>query len=298
MQPFPGLGRDIASANTGLSNYNGLQTKLQKRLSHGLDFLVTYTVSHALDNSVSPIEPNASQREYNLIPQNLEYANSIWDVRQRITLNGYYDLPFGVGRAHVFTSKAMDLVAGGWAVSYTFIAQTGNPFSVTPNITTAPAGSGGGAKAIRIRDPFATGGTPDPSNPSVTCATSTRNRTNWYNPCAFANPLPGTNIPQSGPGSQVTGTNNAIAYLGGRSNTVYGPGYNRVNMSIFKNFTTFHEQFLEFRADIFNVLNHPSLNQPSILTDNTNCGTITAAKSFQANTPHARFFQLSAKYVF
>ncbi len=298
VQPFPGLGRDIASADTGESNYNGLQTKLQKRLSHGLDFLATYTLSHGLDDSVSPIEPNASQREINLIPQSQEYANSIWDVRHRVTLNGYYALPFGAGQAHPFTSRTLDLIAGGWATSLTFAGQTGNPFSVTPNITTAPAGSGGGAKTFLIRNPFTPGGTPDPSNPSVTCAASTRNRTNWYNPCAFANPLPGTNIPQSGAGSQVTGVNNAIAYLGGRSNTVYGPGYNRVNMSFFKRFTTFREEYLEFRADIFNVLNHPSLNQPSVLTNNTNGGQITAAKTFQSNTPDSRFFQLSGKYVF
>src|ERR1019366_4159323 len=175
VQPFPGLGRDIASANTGESNYNGLQTKLQKRLSHGLDFLLNYTLSHALDNSVSPIEPNASQRNINLIPQSQEYANSIWDVRHRVTLNGYYALPFGAGQTHAFSSKALDLIAGGWATSFTFSAQTGNPFSVTPNITTAPAGSGGGAKTFLIRDPFKPGGTPDPTNSSVACATSTRN---------------------------------------------------------------------------------------------------------------------------
>jgi outer membrane receptor protein involved in Fe transport len=193
-QPFPGLGRDIASANSGVSNYNGLQTKLQKRLSHGLDFLATYTLSHALDDSLSPIEPGASQREFNLIPQTQEYANSIFDVRHRVTLNGSYTLPFGVGQAYVFGSRALDLAAGGWALSFTFTAQTGNPFSITPNTTSAPAGSGGGAKAFLIRDPFAPGGTPDPSNSAVTCAASTRNRVNWYNPCAFANPLLGAGI--------------------------------------------------------------------------------------------------------
>jgi hypothetical protein len=298
VQPFPGLGRDIASADSGESNYNGMQAKLQKSISSGLDFLATHTLSHALDNSVSPIEPNASQREINLIPQDQEYANSIWDVRHRVTLNGSYALPFGFGQAHPFKSSVLDRIAGGWAISFTFVAQTGNPFSVTPNITTAPAGSGGGAKTFLVRNPFKAGGTPDPSNPSVTCAHSTRNRTNWYNPCAFANPLPGTDIPQTGPGSQVTGLNNAIAYLGGRSNVVYGPGYNRINISFFKRFTIFREEYLEFRADGFNLLNHPSLNQPSVLTDNSNGGQITAAKTFQANTPDSRLFQLSAKYVF
>ncbi|HEX4038280.1 MAG TPA: TonB-dependent receptor [Acidobacteriaceae bacterium] len=297
-QPFPLLGRDIASADTGMSDYNGLQAKLQKRLSHGLDFLATYTFSHALDDSLSPIEPNASQREINLIPQSDEYTNSIWDVRHRVTFNGYYALPFGAGLAHSTSNRALDLIAGGWASSLTFAAQTGNPLSVTPNITTAPAGPGGGAQTFLIRDPFASGGTPDPTNPSVTCAQSTRNRVHWFNPCAFRNPLPGTNIPQSGAGSQVTGLGNAVAYLGGRSNQFYGPGYNRINMSLFKRFTTFHENYLELRADIFNLFNHPSWNQPSILNDNSNGGQITAPKTFQANTPDARFFQLSGKFVF
>lgn len=301
VQPFPGLGRDIASYDSGESNYNGLQAKLQKRLSHGLEFLANYTYSHALDNSVSPIEPNASQRDFNIIPQSEEYTNSVWDVRQRVTLNGYYAIPFGAGQAHVFSNKIVDLVAGGWAASLTFIAQTGNPFTVTPNITAAPAGAGGGARAFLVRDPFKPGGTPaDPllAAKGQTCPSSTRNRTNWYNPCAFVNPIAGSTIPQSGAGSQITGAVNAIAYLGGRANLVYGPGYNRINMSMFKRFPVFRENYIEFRADAFNLFNHPSWNQPSNLTDNPTGGLITAVKSFQANTPDARFFQLSGKYVF
>lgn len=298
VQPFPGLGRDIASADTGISNYNGMQIKVQKRLSHGFDFLANYTLAHALDNSVSPIEPNAGQRQYNLIPQSEEYTNSVWDVRHRVTFNGYYAIPFGAGQAHSSSNKGVDWIAGGWATSLTFVAQTGNPFTVSPNITAAPAGAGGGARAILVRDPFKTGGSPDSTNPGAVCAPATRTRTNWYNPCAFANPLPGSTIPQTGPGSQITGTANAIQYLGGRANLVYGPGYNRINMSLFKRFSVIRETYLEFRADVFNVFNHPSWNQPSVQTNNSNGGQITAPKSFQSNTPDARFFQLSGKYVF
>ncbi len=69
-------------------------------------------------------------------------------------------------------------------------------------------------------------------------------------------------------------------------------------MSVFKNFTTWREQYLQLRGDIFNVMNHPSWGNPSILTNASNGGTITAPKTFQANTPDARFFQISAKYVF
>ncbi len=143
-------------------------------------------------------------------------------------------------------------------------------------------------------------------------AQHTRTRTNWYNPCALANPLPGSLIsPGVGPDGSpftpqpgysypkyTTGLNNAVAFLGGRAYSVYGPGYERVNMSLFKNFTVWREQYLQFRADVFNLFNHPSWANPSVTTNASNGGAITAPKVFQANTPDARFFQLSAKYVF
>jgi hypothetical protein len=107
--------------------------------------------------------------------------------------------------------------------------------------------------------------------------------------------LPGNTIPK---GTFVTGEAAALPYLGGRSNLIYGPGYNRLNVSLFKRFTTFREEYLEFRADAFNLLNHPSLANPNIQTDNTNGGQITAPKALQSYAPDARFLQLSAKYVF
>jgi hypothetical protein len=69
-------------------------------------------------------------------------------------------------------------------------------------------------------------------------------------------------------------------------------------MSVFKNFPTWREQYLQFRADGFNVLNHPTLANPSTTNNNDNGGNITGPKTFQNNTPDARFFQLSLKYAF
>jgi hypothetical protein len=69
-------------------------------------------------------------------------------------------------------------------------------------------------------------------------------------------------------------------------------------MSLFKDFTTFREQKLEFRADIFNVLNTPAYGNPSTTTDASSGGQITSARTFQSFTPDARFYQFSAKYIF
>ncbi len=300
VRPFPDFGGTTYDTYTGVSTYNSLQAKIEKRFSRGLSFLTTYTWSHALDDAQTPLTPLANNtdsgfRNSALIPIIDDYSNSPWDTRHRFTFNGMYQLPWGVGRTHIFSHRYEDALAGGWSTSLTFAAQTGNPFSVYPNISAA---AGGTANAIVTRDPFAAGGTSDPSNPGVSCAPKTRTLTNWYNPCAFGNPLPGTNIPLSGPGSLVTSTSEAMTYLGGRRLQAYGPGYERINMSLFKNFSSFREQYLQFRTDIFNVLNTPAYGQPSVATNNSNGGQITTARFFQSFTPDARFFQLSLKYVF
>jgi hypothetical protein len=246
-----------------------------------------------------------------IIPFIDELTNSVYDVRNRFTLNGNYQLPFGVGRAHLNHHGVLDEVAGGWAVSATWVAQSGTPF--TP-YTTGTTAAGGSARPVLIGDPFAAGGTPPANNPSLTtCPTQTRTKEHWFNPCAFANPLPGYDVCDVGKpvgsidqnatqpclyAAPVTDTATAIALLGGKQDTVYGPGYYGVNMSLFKNFTIWREQYLQFRADAFNVTNHPTLANPGNLTLNDQAGQITGPKTFQNNTPDARFFQLALRYEF
>ena len=296
VQPFPQFGNSEILSYTGESNYNSLQATLKKRYTNGLSYLATYTWSHALDDTTDPLGGGVSYRNDALIPIVDEYTNSNYDVRQRFSFNGLYELPFGRGRAFMNHSQLANTIVGGWSGSLTFVAQSGTPFTVGPsNISTA---AGAGANAIKIADPFRAGGTAPASNSSVTCAQHTHTRTNWYNPCAFANPLPGNLIPKTGPGSQVTNFAQVLAFTGGRSNVIAGPGYERINMSLFKDFKTLREQYLQFRADAFNLFNHPSWANPSTTNNNNTGGLITAPLSLQSNTPDARFFQVSAKYVF
>ena len=295
LQPFPQFSGIGTIHYGGISNYNSMQAKLEKRMSKGLSFLSTYTWSHALtdDSDAGGLEGAVGDRNMALIPYTQEYTNSPYDVRQRFTLNGNYQLPFGKNRAFLNKSRWEDEIVGGWSSSLTFVAQTGTPFTVgTANISTA---NGGSARAIKIGDPFAAGGSPNSTNPGVTCPTKVKTKANWYNPCAFANPLPGNLITAAAP---VFDEGTAIKYLGGLSNTVYGPGYYGLNMSLFKDFATFRSQYFSFRVDAFNLLNHPTLGNPSISDDSTNGGQIQGPKFFQNNTPDSRFLQLSAKYVF
>ena len=308
--PFPDLGGIGQIHYAGVSTYNSLQAKLEKRYAHGLSFLATYTWAHALDDA-SDAAGNFSaigDRNLALIPFIDEFTNSIFDIRNRFTFDGNYDLPFGRGRRFLSSSRWEDEILGQWSTTITYAAETGTPFTVSPNISTA---AGGGARAYIASDPYAGGGSPNATNPGITCPAVVKTKLNYYNPCALANPVPGETISDAthpvgsvnpdgvpvlyqGP---VRDTPTAILLLGGRQDNMYGPGYYQVNASLFKSFATWREQQLQFRADAFNVLNHPTLGTPNGSL-NDNGGLISGPKFFQGNTPDARFFQLSLKYNF
>lgn len=301
---FPLLGTGNPWERFGAeSMYNSLQAKLQKRYAHGLSYLASYTWSHNLDNSIDPLGGGAAYRMWNIIPIKDEVTNSNYDVRQRFSFNGSYELPFGKGRTFMTgAARGLDELAGGWTADITFTAQTGIPFTVGTSTINTPSGQQS-AHAILVGDAFGAGGNPNPTNPQTACATSTRDKTHWYNPCAFDNPLNGSATPNSNglgsfPSTPVTDEATAIQYLGGKSNTVYGPGFERINMSMSKDFTTWHEQYIQFRADAFNLFNHPTLANPSNTGISATGGLITSPLSLQTNVPDSRFFQLSAKYVF
>lgn len=297
VRPFPGFGGAAFSAYTGGSNYNSLQAKIERRYSNGLSFLGTYTWSHALDDAPTPLGStgDSGYRGTNIVPTNLDYSNSAFDVRHRLTINGNYELPFGRGKKFgANSSKLVDLVLGGYSASLVFRAQTGEAFTVGTGNFTAAAGAG--TRAIRIADPFSTHLTPPAGGGATACPTKVRTAAHWYNPCAFINPVPGdaAHIPN---GTSVTGLA-ALPFLGGVRDNAYGPGYDRVDMSLFKDFHTFREQSFQLRIDAFNVLNSASFALPNDASDDNNGGKITGPRFFQNFTPDSRFFQFAAKYIF
>ncbi len=231
-----------------------------------------------------------------------DYGPSGFDVQHRVTFNGNFEIPIGKGRRFLNNDGILDYIVGGYSASTVFRAETGQPITIGTNGLTSPGGAT--ANAIRIGDPFKEGGTADPSNPGIVCPAKVRTVQNWYNPCAFANPKAdnlgnssakypdGTAIPNSVSGAA------ALAYIGNNRGQTRGPGYERVDMSLFKSFPTFREQNLQFRADIFNVLNTPAYGIPNNTGIGNNGGKITGARFFQANTPDSRFFQFALKYNF
>ena len=299
-RPFPHSGGTAYVAYAGASSYNSLQSKIEKRMSHGYNLLATYTWSHSLDDVNTPLGSSGDkgERNYNLVPLSMEHSQSPWDTRQRFTFNALYELPFGRGHEYLNQNAVLDALVGGWSANAMFVAQTGNYFSVSPTGINTVSG-GNSTRAVKVGDPYSTGGTSAVSGGS--CPTSVRNYHNWYNPCAFTNPWDPTSVSGGhylAPGSYVTDTATAIGYLGGRRTVVAGPGYERVNMSVFKNFRVYNEQKLEFRTDVFNLFNTPALANPSNSGIGSNGGQITGTRSLQRYSPDSRFFQMSLRYSF
>lgn len=300
IRPFPDFGGSQFNAFEGVGSYNSGQATLEKHMSNGLYFLATYTYGHALDDTATPLRGGSNTyRNALLIPMGYELANSDWDVRHRFTFNGNYQLPFGKGRRFLDQGGILNALVGGWATDLVFVAQTGTPFTVSPN---NPGVNGASRRALLKRDPFASGGSTDPTNPSTTCATSTKNIQHWFNPCAFANPRSGGDIPntqtaQNPLGNPIRGLADVLSYTGSARNQIHGPGYERINMSVFKNFDTFEGQYLQFRADVFNLFNTPAFGDPSG-SINPNGGQITGTRNLGLFTPNSRFIQLAMKYYF
>lgn len=291
--PFPHFAGNIHQITFGaIANYNSLQAKVERRFVNGLSYLASFTWSHNLDDSREPLPStgDGGDRSYNIIGLRPDYGNSPFDVRYRFTFTSTYQLPVGKGRRFMNHGGPVNTVVGDWNVTALFLTQTGYPFTVGSNTATV---NGAGAFPYLIANPFKGGGTPPASNPSITCPARVKTLSHWYNPCSFADPpLPGVIT------APVMGKANVLPYLGSPRSQISGPGYERVNMTLTKNFPTFREQYFQFRADVFNVFNTPSMGLPSNESTGEQGGLILGPAFFGNYTPDARFFQLAAKYYF
>ncbi|MGI4830626.1 MAG: carboxypeptidase regulatory-like domain-containing protein [Janthinobacterium lividum] len=300
-QPFYDFSL-VNVTSEGIGRYDSLQTKLEKHASHGLYFLAGYTWAHCLDDAFGPIGQSAQggYRNPNLLGIRYDYGNCTQDVRNRVTFTGQYDLPVGRGKTFLNNSRVVDEVVGGWKTSLTFQAQSGNPVFLTSS-------NQGSSYPYQIANAFtpgsplgSSGGTStSPLQPQFSCATKTRTLQQWFNPCSFTNP---PQVVTSGATASQNTINAAQAGLlpsGPRGRVgVVGPGFNRVDMSLFKTFALpFRETSFQLRADSFNVLNTPSFSNPGTgLTGGT--GQAITSTRFSSVIPDARTIQVAARFLF
>lgn len=254
-------------ASIAQSNYNALQTTLNKQFSHGMSFQVNYTWAHAIDDASDAFLPQEGQTVFPANSNELkrEKGNSSFDVRNRAVINYIAELPYGRGKNRLnsgFVGRALE----GWSWSGIATLQSGFPFEIF-----APGIDSDGTGATQ-RASFAT-------NPTLVPVTSPITQTG-PNLGLFTFPLFG------GPGNV-------------RRNTYYGPSYKNFDMVIAKN-TKITERFtLEFRSEFYNVFNHPNFQQPdNFITDGALFGQSSAEVGRNDGTTGARQLQFGMKLHF
>ena len=252
------------------SNYNAVQGSVRGQL-HNVSALISYTYAHALDNGSDPIVQGAGgsglpRNSFDLGP---EYGNSDADVRHRGTAAVTYDLPIGHG-GHYLNHGVLGYVFEGIEISGIEQAQTGLPFDLR--------------------------GTVDNLH------TSLNNR-----PELVGAPYPANRGKIVGAGKITGPARSAFANAPfGRSvsvhrNTFHGPGYVDTD-AVFQKTQTLHEQVkLVFRAESYNLLNHPNFESPaasSLSIASSTFGVSQAEVGQNDGTTGARQLQGAIKVIF
>lgn len=252
---YPNFGLEQAiyqTCNCDTSSYHALQSKLQQRFSHGLDFLLTYTWSKAMDNSEGG---GGFSDNFNVAGS---HGPASYDRANTVTFEHNWDLPFGHDRIwKLGNNRIADAVAGGWRLSGTHTFSSGLPFS--PTVQNAPL----------LNADFNYVFADVVGKPHV----PHQNRQLWFNPAAFSEPR--------------EPYRNGDA----RRDSLRGPGLALSNVSLSKNLLPMEGKSLEFRAEAFNVFNHVNLGLPASTIDGSGPGQITNVQVAMRQMQFALHFQ-------
>jgi len=224
------------TCNCSTSNYNGLQVKLEKHASHGLDFTLNYTYSKAM--GISSFGGGGFDDNY-------DWKNSYgplgFNSTHALTLTNVWQIPYGHGkRWGSSNSKALDMILGGWSLDGITTLDSGHPFSPTVSSTASVNADFNGVRADKIGDPHV----------------ANQSTAEWFNPSAYSDPQQPY---RDGTASQ---------------NSLWGPAMYVVNLALAKTFVIREGKTLEFRWENFNAFNIDNYGQPNSTIDVSGAGEI------------------------
>ena len=268
----------------GVTTYNGMNLRVQKRASHGLDFVVAYTVSKQMDNwsvggagveAVDPIHytrtgitggrggqlesayggPWTFQDPDN---RNADRAIAVDDIPQQFNVAATYDLPVGTGKTFLNRKGRLGSILGGWKLSGNFNAQKGLPLPIScPSSTLQQLSTPGtayqesGGRCNMIGDPHFSGH-----------RSKAERIADWINPAAFEpafgnDPTFWANYDPTDPRAWTFGN------MKPRTDAIRGPGFWNVDSTLMKDFHLAESRYVEFQWQVFNTLNHQNLGLPN-----------------------------------
>jgi hypothetical protein len=260
---FAGIYELEASAN---SRYNAMQTILRRRLAKNLSVYGSYVWSHSIDDASNGI---CSCTAGVSLPQNsfdtrAEKAVSSFDQRHRFTANFVYDVNIFARAFNTWPKR----ITEGWQVSGIYTIGSGLPITPFWNGGT-PSGSGetSNDRPNVVGDP-----NNGPKRPDA-----------WFNTAAFIAAPAGT-------------------FGNAGRNTIIGPRTNIADFSVLKATRIRERMNLQFRAEFFNIFNHPNFSLPNVMVNSSAFGTIASTVDVANGNPLGdggpRLVQLSLKLAF
>ncbi len=267
-ESYPLLEQIVEEANGGRSNYDALTVSVNKRMSKGLQFQVSYNYARNLSNN-GGYDPTAfagsgggQTTQYG--NPNLDYGNVAFTRRNRLLATWLYELPFN----HT-PYKALTAVTGGWQLSGVALFQTGPFLTVLAN-GADPSGTNfeniiGNGRADIL--------------PGVSVTPTNQGIYNWINASAFAIPT------------------NDIGRFGDSSvGSINGPGTKAVSLSLFRTFKVTERVNLRFGAAVTNAFNHPNYGTPGLTLGTSSFGIISSMQTAEGAGPRA--MQLTGRITF
>jgi hypothetical protein len=261
----PAIANTWTWFSRGDSSYHALQLDLRRRFSHGFSVRGVYTFSKTLDDGDSVNQTTAGNAP-GLVsnPFNLRADKGLatFDVRNIGVVNALYALPFGQGQRFAGGLQGWsDKLISGWSVASILTVQSGFPF--TPQLSYNPSNNGDTRNPVR---PFL--------NPNFSGPVVLGKPNQWFNPAAFLAPPP-----------------NSGFYGNVGRDTYVGPGLATWDFSALKDTAIRERLSLQFRAEIFNLLNRANFNTPNLIvfTPTGNSGTAGAITSTSTSSRQVQF---------
>ncbi len=266
----PAIANTWTYFSNGDSSYNALQLDVNHRFNNGFSLREAYTWSKSIDDgdslnaTTSGGQPALASNPFNL---RADRGLANFDVRNVGVISAVYALPFGRSRRFLANAGGfLNAVTSGWTANTVVTMQSGFPF--TPQLSYNPSNNGDTRNPVR---PFV--------NPSFTGPVILGNVNQWFNPAAFLAPP----------------TNSGFYGNLGRD-TLVGPGLATWDLSLLKDTPIRERLHLQFRAELFNLLNRANFNNPNAVVF-TPTGVSPTAGLITSTSTTSRQIQLGLKLL-
>jgi len=242
---WPDFGPMTYNTYNAYSDYNALIVRLTKHLSQGFSMLLSYTYSKEMDTNGGDSSEITSHQDAN--HPDLDYSVGDIDVPQQMTISPIWQLPLGSGQHFLNRGGWANALAGGWEVTGILTFRSGLPMTVHTDTD------------------FSNSGSAEPRPDRLCNGNGPHTLPQWFNSSCFSTTLLAQDLEIGTPRFGNAGRN-----------ILFGPGLNEQDLSFIKR-TRLNERYsLEFRAEFFNIFNHPEFGNPNTIFDSGSFGTVTS----------------------